>query len=369
MALNYAEFLDKIIDNANVGKVVTDVGSGFALSISIAMLLGLWTNISILPADRSKELAQEKSQIELRLQKEKEELRPLLIEAVQIKAEISNPKSKVSTGLNPRIQNLNSISPDMLYLLARREIADLNARIETLKAQLDDAIKISSGSEVQLKTLLNDLRHRLVGFASLHDRLLVQKNAVDEENQKLVALRHQGENALSFSANAQTFTDNLITILPISVIFGVILSQISRLLFVILLFDKARKWLLKRQPVKPTITAYIKAQKVTQEEYDALITNYYRYVEGAINMIAPVLLFGFAFPAYANSKLGVPHPISPITFGTLAVIVALLLLISGFFSYDRFRQKEQELCEASESVVSDDSTDSPTESISIHRQG
>ena len=59
MAINYPEILDKLLDNAKIGKVVTDVGSGFALALPLLMLIGVSTSLSVLPADRMGELTEE----------------------------------------------------------------------------------------------------------------------------------------------------------------------------------------------------------------------------------------------------------------------------------------------------------------------
>src|SRR6185369_3239900 len=53
--MNFTDLVNKFLDNANVGKVVADGGSGLALSIPLLMILGLSSNMSVIPADTIKE--------------------------------------------------------------------------------------------------------------------------------------------------------------------------------------------------------------------------------------------------------------------------------------------------------------------------
>src|SRR5687767_15614847 len=52
--MDFTDLVNKFLDNANVGKVVADGGSGLALSVPLLMVVGLSSNISVIPADTIK---------------------------------------------------------------------------------------------------------------------------------------------------------------------------------------------------------------------------------------------------------------------------------------------------------------------------
>lgn len=323
MALGYPEILDRLLDNANLGKVVTDVGSGFALSISILMLTGLWTGISIVPADQVRQLNSEIKTIESELQKEKVDLRPLLEEAAQLGT--MRPLEKI-------------YDPEVLYSLARRQIAHLSARIAVLDARIDAVVKGAGAAGKSLE----ELSLEKANLASLNDRLVTQRETSDDWGEQLRTLRNRLQDAQALGNNVEVFTNNVSAVLAFGVVFGIVLSQISRLVFVTWIYDR----LLKRDPRKNSLTKYIKEGKVKKEDHDALVTHYYRYVEGSTNMILPVLAFGLVFPSFANQHLVLLNPVSPWLIGVVALVLAAPLASSGFYTYRRFRQKEDELLAA-----------------------
>lgn len=320
MALNVPEILVKLVDNANLGKVVTDVGAGLALSIPFVMLLGTWTGISVLPADRLSELAQEIKDEEQHLAREQDGFRGPLEEA-----------AKLTGSAPPRAEDTG----EMLYSLARRQAAHLAAMLEVIDKQIDLAARGASRDGPSVERLSG----QRTLLASLNDRLISQREAVDEILEHTGTLRNRREDAGSLVRNVEVFTDNLSAVLAFSVIFGVLLSQIQRLVFVDWIYDQ----ILKRRRGGPTILSKIRQRAVRKKDYSELVSNYYRYVEGSINMIPAVLLFGLAFPQYANQRLALERIVRPGLFLAGSAAVTLLLAVSGFFTYRRFREKEEEL--------------------------
>ena len=63
--MNFTDLVNKFLDNANVGKVVADGGSGLALSIPLLMILGLSSNMSVIPADTIKETLEKGEKIKI----------------------------------------------------------------------------------------------------------------------------------------------------------------------------------------------------------------------------------------------------------------------------------------------------------------
>lgn len=323
MALTIPAILDKLLDNANLGKVVTDVGAGLALSVSFVMLLGMWTGISVLPADEYTRLEQDARDTAARRDQERDRLREPLAAAAALPGGLPLPADA---------------DGPYLHSLARRQIANLSAQLEGLDRQMDAVLKGTLRGGPSLDQLTRSRRE----LASLNDQLVAQVERVGELDDRLQTLENRMADARSLVRNLETFTDNLSAVLAFSVIFGVLLSQVQRLVFVHWIYDP----LLKRSATAGGVMQAIRSGRVEKKDYEELITNYYRYVEGSVNMILPVLLFGLVFPAYVKARLPVVSAPSALWFGAGAVVLAALLAVSGFYTYRRFRAKEDELVRA-----------------------
>jgi hypothetical protein len=330
VAIQYPEILDKLLDNANVGKVVTDVGSGFTLSLSVLMLVGVSTNLSVVPADRIRELSQEIAVQEKALEEQTEAFRPIL--SCSRSYPLREPAAGVGDPCQGRVAAA-ALEGD-LYFLARREIARLAAEIESLGEVIDARVKKGMVGREDL----HDLAREKADLAAVADRLVSQRESVDEQRERLDSLRNALTDARSLELNIASLSRHVSGVLALSVVLGVVLSQISRLVFVRWLYDRILARRGQRAP----------AGMLSDENRERLVTNYYRYVEGSINMVFPVLAFGLVFPRYANGRLDVTGPVSALAWGLGGLVVAGLLVWSGFSTYRSFREKERELAGAAD---------------------
>lgn len=314
MALSVSGIIEKLLDNANVGKVVTHVGAGLALAVPLLMLINLSSGLSILPADSARELTAARDAAKAAYEEERRALRPLLVT------------------LQPGADGKN-VPDTALYGWASREIARLTALIETHDGTLKALMAERPIQRDQIDVALKEK----AAIAERLDPLVAQKESVDAASERLRTAENQLADAHSFTGNLEVFTNNISAVLAFAVVLGVVLSQVSRLVFVNLIYDKRIKRS-KRTPV-----AAIKAGTAAKETHDELVRDYYRYVEGCINMIGPTALFGVVFPLYARSRLvGVSNEYL-VAISIAAFLSAIALGFGGFYTYREYRKRVNEL--------------------------
>ncbi len=320
MALTVSEVIEKLVDNANLGKLVTDVGSGLALSVSVVMLLGLAGRMSVLPADRAPELRKAVEAAEARLEADHTALRPVVQDFFAGSA-VPAPDSAALGATS---------DPDALVGLARRAIAGSASRLEIIDAQVSALVAKPTFSRSDVTALMDDK----APLAARHDRLLAQLDLIDADQARLESAKNELTDALSFPNNIEVFTNNTSAVLAFAVIFGVILSQVSRLLFVTWIYEKR----VPRQAAL-TSTQAVQTGKISRQQSDDLVRDYYRYVEGCINMVMPTLLFGIVFPIYASQKLPEISVTARLAVLVVAVAISAALAIGGFATYKEYRRR------------------------------
>ena len=313
MALSLPDIIEKLLDNANAGKVVTHVGAGLALAVPLLMLVNLGSNLSVLPADRTKELSVLRDAAVQDLEAQRRALRPLL-ETVGTEAAAF-------------------VSDPALYGWATREIARLSARVETI----DSTIKAFLAHQPLPKQEIAAAIDQKAAIAAELDPLVSQKDLVDTAAERLQTIDNQLADAHSFSTNLEVFTNNISAVMAFAVVLGVVLSQVSRLVFVNLIFDR------RLSRTKITSSAAIKAGLVTKEAHDELVRDYYRYVEGCINMVGPVLMFAVIFPLYASTRLAGISTGYLMAIGITALLSAIALAVGGYFTYQEYRSRVNQL--------------------------
>src|SRR5687768_5691468 len=239
MALSVSGIIEKLLDNANVGKVVTHVGAGLALAVPLLMLVNLSSGLSILPADSAKALTAQHKEASDNLARARGDLRPLLASLQPDAATASVPESA-------------------LYGWASREIARLTALMETYDGTLK---ALMAERPFQRQEVAIAIKEKSAVAAQL-DPLVAQKEIVDVATERLRTAENQLADAHSYSANLEVFTNNISAVMAFAVVLGVVLSQVSRLVFVNLIYDKRIKRA-QRTPV-----AAIKAGTVSKETHD-----------------------------------------------------------------------------------------------------
>ncbi len=312
MALTMTEVFQKILDNANIGKAVTDVGPGFALSIPLLMTLSLVSDVSVLPADR---------------------LREIRTDLTAAQAELSTRKAALCNILGEQGEPCQSQSTreraEEGWVKGRRRIAQLSVTADAYREQARALAK--AGKPVGDK-------EKAEGEAGLRqlELLAAQKELSEESAARLATLNNRETDARSLEFNMVSFANQISIVIAFSVVLGVLVSQITHLLLVDLLFAKSRA-------IKLIAKLPITIAQLLSKQDDELVKNYYRYMEGAINMVLPVLLTGHVFPRYAAQKLALSVSAVPLAIASWGV--AVLLILVGFITYKSFISKRQSLAD------------------------
>jgi hypothetical protein len=306
--MNFSELLNKFLDNANLGKIVADTGSGLALALPLLMQVGLSSGMSVLPADHAREL--------------KSKTASLRAEHVMHQEafcnELAIPRRPLTTDPSGIRQQLEA---QRCYMDGVRRAAQLNAELAVVTAQYGADLKAGKNAD--------DMVARQTRLQPDADRLTVQQQFVEETAAKLDAAENELRDAQSFSFNMRTLTENLGAMLAIAIILGVIVSQVSRYIFINQLYDRMVK------PKHPD------SELATSPEFDSLRANYLRYTEASVNMIFPVMAFCVVFPRYASSRL----EMSPNAFGWAlgGILVSVALFFVGKKTYESYNRKVAEM--------------------------
>ena len=323
MPLSVPQVVEKLLDTVNAGKVITEIGAGFALSIPTLMMLSLAGNISVLPADMGQELKAERDKAQEVLDEERRELGPVL-------AEVADPNAP--TAATARAATLEG---DALESYARREIAALAAELEIVDARVQALLRTPSASQgAQLQELIKEKKP----LATRVDRLSAQRDSIEAARERLRTAQNRLDDSRSFANNIEVFSNNITATIAFSVILGMVLGQVSRLVFVNLLYDRV----VPRSEVSPAQA--VKNGWATQEAFDDLIRGYYRFAEGSINMVGPVLMFGIVFPLYARQRLPEVQSGYLAVLSVLSIGSAAALVVTGFFTYREYRKRVNDLC-------------------------
>jgi hypothetical protein len=348
MALNFPEMLNKLFDNANAGVAVTHVGTGFALSVPLLMMVSLATGVSVLPADAGYDLRREMGAARYEVLQAKLALAAPLAPVLERSCGCST--GKASGECAKACQLLDSVHKvdkirrregedinkdlDELYTLARQHLAALGAELEVVSSQVQNELKSGRGGP-ELKNLLASK----LTLTRLNDPLLAQRDAVDAARERQKTVENELKDANTFSVNLEMLTNKITAVMAFSVVIGVVLSQLSRLIFMHWLFDTLLRLRRARTHVQALAAPPAgKTKEELQKTRDELISGYYRYAEGCVNMIAPVLLFGIVFPVYAHKNLEVAETwlwiLRLACYGGAA-----LLLCAGYITYKDYRKK------------------------------
>lgn len=311
MPITMSEVLRRVLDNANLGKAIADVGPGFALSVPLLMLIALATGISVAPADRLKTL-------DSQIQAAREEV---LTARAGFKDLLAPVFPDVAMACDAG-SDTAAVKADRCYALAVRTIAGLGADVEAHAAAMKDPVKNRADVD------------RLLPLRQANDRLLAHKETHDAAVARLQTLENQRADAESLQFNLITFTDNLAAFIAFAVVLGILLSQLAHLALVDLLYSRSPA------VIDAEATPITIAQLMSKQD-DELVKNYFRYTEGAINMIIPVLLWGLIFPPYATERLSYVVNGWAIRIG--GVVIAGALVYSGYQTYLSFVRKRRDL--------------------------
>lgn len=364
-AMNTLSSLMKtFLDNVNAGKLVTDVGPGLALTLPLLMLIALLTGSEVVPAQQAPRLLAEFRAQHAAVGREAENLRrtvapdsgaldirTLAISPALSELPLSAAKAKPTDPL------------DANWTLAESDAA---AALLSLGLSLDQA-KRNLVAEAEPKNFAE-----VEKLQTLQKLIETRRSALQASRQKLETARDAYFAATGIQKNLEVWETNLALVAGFAVVLGVIISQVTRLVFFKGLFAIGPN---QRPPgngsggsgggVPPGngggnppapanpdlnrqryLTSILKNQSpATAAAYQDLVTNHLRYAEGAINMAVPVLVFAFVYPRFAATF---PAPVTPdkglsdaICVQLWCIGIAFCMIGSSWITYRRFRQQER----------------------------
>lgn len=322
----FSQILNRFLDNVNAGKAVADFGPGLVLAVPAMMLMALVADFELMPAERLKEMDCRITSLTGEISDQRRQL--------EWEIEIG-----LTTGLPPlpalaKTESGETIPPARTAdcdFLAHREaeqhaafhLAWIDRKIASLEREQQQGFDATRGEE-------------LVKWSELKHTLQTRLDALSALSSKGSTELAEKRQLTSFSANIGEWDKNLAAIAGLTVVLGVILSQVNRLVF----FEGLFSALLRL--TDETITADSKAERRAapgspqkQEQKQDLVSGYYRYAEGSINMSVAVLCFGLVLPYYVRDRLAGDVGSTPVAM----IVLALLLAISSYVSYRNFRRK------------------------------
>jgi hypothetical protein len=244
MTSKLLEFFAKFIDNAHLGKIATDLAPGIVLTTALLLLIGTYTDLEVFPYVWRAEYARQSA----------------------------------------RAAN------------ARRESERL---LEALQAKLDDRACRLENREFKDDVVGRALNTELCQLLKLVERVRIRHAETVAEAKSMAA---KAEEANQLKANLEIVSDHFISLFIAGYILGVVLAQTAGGLFYNGIFYRRFKskhnvkWAILYGDDQRTIK-YYKAQ-ITNEAFLKRLPNlesdYYRYLEVAMNMILPFAVMAIA---------------------------------------------------------------------------
>lgn len=334
---SFASLLKKLLDNANAGKVVTDVGPGLFLTVPILMLASILTDAPT----RTSEL----NEIETHIKTTQANTLKYIRNSLDI---IPSPYKALLP--KPQIIDQENTLDQYQYIVVVDSLLELAIIREKEKSDNADP-----ESNLKLEIIKKTIEKYLKDIDSLKTSLDNKKT-----NSQLSSILDDWEKSI-------------ISIFGISVILGIILSQVNRLVFFKFLYKIIYKGMqkIKRKQsqvseltekdlkgvsedpsaLAPYLLAKRAAKKVTSTTSkasaapkkddkapasdDGPVQRYYRYAEGSVNMAFPVLAFGYIYSDYAKHAgfRQIPGLEKNETVLYIAIAISVLLILSGFVTY------------------------------------
>ena len=93
------------------------------------------------------------------------------------------------------------------------------------------------------------------------------------------------------------------------------------------------------------VTYFVGRGIISKQEYDSFVTDYFRWAQASANLILPVLIFGYALQCIANERVaGSSSLLRCLRWAEnnpfwVAIIVAILLYIAAQYAYGDYKQR------------------------------
>jgi hypothetical protein len=330
-------YLQKFTDNAHVGKIVTDIGSGFILGLGFAFWLGIAFDVTILPYHRRYELQVEKGVLQAKVEIQSRSLAEMvgvgcpasLKEASGIQIDdLGLPIPEISTFIKSQF---DVVQPKVLGAMEAERLRDFPNACTTLEPDQKKTCEERDAAITQVRLFQPRLNARVA--------------LVQDYKTRLDAVSAELERSTDIWKNIEHLFNQLETLVFIGGLIGVVVSQVSRQLLLRWVYN----WQMRKHDIEIDATdrviESIARGDIKREQHDLLVSDYFRYAEASANMVIPTLVFGCGFAIYIHK---IAPPSSPIFLASVIVITflsAVVLGVSGLKSNESYLRKVQKLLE------------------------
>ncbi len=332
----FASFLTKLFGEVKFIKIFTDLFPGFILALSGLLILGsLSGEIHIFPFEMVKSLEAEKADIEKKITAYRKETEKI--------AEKDQGLEKNLIMMEAWIKQFDKIN------------AAIFPKQVPGKVQLEQEIKKSLQAIKRIHSLRNEYQGAIVRLAKEHEDNLrnITKLGKDLELEggRIEGLDKEIKKRSTIKENFSVFEGYFAVLILFSFLFGPILSQVTRTIFVNNIFQWMFKWSTRegsrsvRDPVKTILQSgkshefFLGYGALKEEDYQKTVSANYNYMESGINFIIPLVIFAYCFGEYLKAKGLENYPTG--TWGWISAMI-FLLVYGGYYSYKRHKIKVSE---------------------------
>lgn len=328
------QIFTKFLDNVNAGKAVADFGPGLVLAIPVLMGIAMVSGMELMPAERLREIDHELDTLTYQIDAERGHLEQEI--TVEASANLRLSESTTIPAEPDRNEETAATAEDRTSTRPPLDLHETERHAVFRIAELDrDIAKNQRAQRTDFDATNLDELESLIALKSsltIHQLRLVELRSAYQEK---LTLRKKTASLLS---NMDFWENNLAAIAGLTVVLGVILSQVNRLLFfegLFSMFLNRNPWL-REQTLKSRRS--ISVTSGTQAQHQGLISGYYRYAEASINMAVAIFSVGMVYPFYADRLVGAFNETTSLMF-TLCSMISLALTLSSFVSFRNYRWK------------------------------
>ena len=316
--MNFANWLSKVTDFLNFGKLLVDGAPGFIMAVALLFAVNHITEIPLLGSNEQiakidKELKSvDADHVKNAKQKEK-------------KASKLSSVQKTTSSLNEKLtaaQKTRSESERLWQKTVEDAIATLKGKIAKSQAEEKELGAAVEKADSTLQAL-NNTKAKLTGKRA---ELLPYRIDTPEKLLNFI---------LSY----------LVGLTFVGTILGALTAPVNRLLLLRDLLSRrplrtlkspAVAWPSGDPPMPPTY--YIGLNVITKDDWDGIVTSYYRWTELALNLVFPIFLSGVVYCFVGEDEstfLGVDKKFWP----WISLAAAFLVWRIGAASYGTYRNQ------------------------------
>jgi len=328
----WSRFMQSVFGGIKVFKTFSEILPGFILTVSIMLLIGTCKNLTVFPVSSLNSLKTEMSKIAGILKEHASEMS----QTEQSSAELKEQLDRARTW------------QEVLNSAYEKTAADFGGKVQepVRKTRANELLKLKADNEVKINSLFKQYKAQSIKAVSMAD-------SVEHYKKRQAALESEIKLAGSLKGNLDAIGNNFMELLLAGVVLGVIMSQISRRIFLVRLFDDRlqREWGNPEQCdvdyrvrhivlSNRSVSYFAGRGLLSKDSYEDIVTGYYNYTEVCVNNIIPVCVAGISLVCFVLSTGW--KGFSPWVI-LAAGLLAYGLYEGGYTCHKRYKQKVAEM--------------------------